>query len=170
MEMQTFEDLFYMEIQELYDVEARLIKALDKMAKAAQSGRLREAFNEHKEETKEHHARLEEIFRDIGRARGSKAAEGIQGLIEEGEKVVSELEQSALRDALLVAAGNRVEHYEIASYGTAVAHAHLLGYTQSATLLEKTLDEEKATDARLSRIAETLVNREALQLGAHQHV
>jgi ferritin-like metal-binding protein YciE len=170
MKTETFEDLFYLQLCELYDVEGRLVQALGKMARAASSGSLRECFTVHKEQTKTHLRRLEEIFRDIGRPRGSKAAEGIAGLVKEGENLIAEQDQSALRDAALIGAGNRVEHYEIASYGTAIAFAHLLGQTRAAELLEQTLEEEKAADARLTSIAEGMVNQEALHLGVHQHV
>ncbi len=170
MKTETFEDLFYLQLCELYDIEGRLVEALGKMARAASSGNLREAFSDHREQTRSHARRLEEIFRSIGRPRVSKSAEGIAGLVKEGEKLIAEQDQSALRDAALIGAGNRVEHYEIASYGTAIAFARLLGHTRAAELLEQTLEEEKATDARLSSLAEGIVNREALQLGAHQHV
>ncbi len=170
MKTETFEDLFYTDLCELYDVEERLVDSLGKMAKAALSANLREAFLDHREQTKIHGRRLERIFRGIDRPRERKSVEGIAGLILEGENLMTEFDQSALRDAALIGAGNRVEHYEIASYGTAVAAARLLGHNQEAELLEETLEEEKETDARLTRIAERIVNREALQLGAHQRV
>lgn len=170
MDIETFEDLFYAQLCELHDVERRLVKALPKMAKASSSGRLREAFEIHFDQTKEHLRRLEEVFNEIRREPQSKPAEGMNGLVLEGEKLIKELDQSPLRDAGLIAAGNRVEHYEIASYGSAATYAHLLGYIESASMLEQTLAEEKEADEMLTRIGEEIVNREALQLGAHQHV
>ena len=170
MRMETLEDLFAAELGDLYDTEERLIKALPKMAKNSSSERLRTAFERHLEQTREHLRRVEQCFGEIGRNVRGATADGIKGLVEEGERIIGEIEQSPLRDAGLIAAGKRVEHYEIAAYTSAVSIARLLGHEKPAGLLEQTLREERETDEKLTSIAEETVNQEALQLGAHQRV
>ena len=168
MAIETLEDLFYKELQGLYDEEQRLVDALPKMARGAASERLREAFQQHLEQTRSHVTRLEECFRDIRRSADTDKASGMKGLIQEGERFMQEIEQSPLRDSALIGAARRVEHYEIAAYTGAVSFARLLGHQKSAQLLEQTLREERETDDKLHEIAATTVNQEALQLGAHQ--
>ncbi len=168
MDIETLEDLFYVELLELYDEERRLVDALPKMARAASSGRLREALEEHLRQTRGHVDRLEECFRDVGKRPKSMEATGMEGLIDEGERVIDTVKQSPLRDAALIGAARRVEHYEIAAYSGAISFARVLGHRSAAELLQQTLDEERAADDNLSEIAETTVNQEALQLGAHQ--
>jgi ferritin-like metal-binding protein YciE len=170
MKVENLEDLFYAQVSELKDVEERLIKALPKMAGAASSENLRRAFQDHLEQTKNHSRRLDQVFQDIGKKEDTKTSDAMKGLIDQGDDVVSHIEQSPLRDAGLISAGNRVEHFEIAAYGTLATMARLLGHNRSAQLLEQTLNEEKEADAKLTRIAEQTVNQEALQLGAHQQV
>ncbi|HJT88646.1 MAG TPA: ferritin-like domain-containing protein, partial [Bryobacteraceae bacterium] len=164
----TLDDLFQMELRELYDEEQRLVKALPKMAAGASSARLREALEEHLEQTKDHVSRLEECFGDLRTKAETELASGMQGLIQEGERVIHTIEQSPLRDAALIGAAQRVEHYEMAAYGGAISFARLLGHEKIARLLEQTLAEERAAGARLAEIAQGTVNQEALQLGAHQ--
>jgi ferritin-like metal-binding protein YciE len=166
VKLETLEDLFLTELRDLYDAEVRLIRALPKIAKACFSERLRLAFQDHWAQTEGQLLRLEEAFRDAEAKPRAGVCYGMKGLIEEAERIIDEADQSALRDAGLIAAGSRVERYEIAAYGTAIEHARLLGYTKSARLLEETLGEEKLADVRLGRIARDAVNEEALESGA----
>jgi len=168
MAINTLEDLFLTQIKDLYDAEKQLVKALPKMAQASSSERLREAFSEHLAQTRGHVERLERIFAELGQRPGGQTCEAMQGLVEEGEEIVDEVGESPLRDAGLIAAGNRVEHYEVAGYGTARTFADMLGHRQAAALLEQTLQEEKKADEKLTRIGEEMVNQEALQYGANQ--
>lgn len=165
MRIETMDDLFIEQIQDLYDAEERLVKALPKMAEACTSSELRNAFEEHLQQTRGHVQRLEQVFSEVGKKAGGETCEAMKGLIEEGEDIIDDIKQSPLRDAGLIAAANRVEHYEMAGYGTARTMAQALGLTRSATLLEQTLEEEKQADAKLTRIAEQRVNQEAIQIG-----
>ena len=165
MKIETMEDLFLEQIRDLYDAEKQLVKALPKMASASSSDRLRQAFDMHLEQTKGHVARLEQIFSQIDQKSGGESCDGMKGLISEGEDVVDDVDKSPLRDAGLIAAGNRVEHYEMAGYGTARTFAQMLGYNDAARLLEQTLEEEKMADQKLTQIAESMVNERALELG-----
>lgn len=168
MKIRGIEDLFLIEIRQLYDTEEKLVKALSKMAKASSSERLRAAFQHHLDQTMGQIQRLESVFAEAGIRASGEPAKTIKGLVDDAEEIISAVDQSPLRDAGLIAAGNCVEHYEIARYGTARDLAYALGYSRSARLLEETLQEEKQADAILTRIAEETVNQEALQLGAHQ--
>ena len=168
MSIETLEDLLIEELQELYDEEQRLVEVLPKMAKNSASGRLREEFQQHLEQTRGHVSRLDECFRELDRNAGPAKAWGMKGLVEEGEHIIDHVDQSPLRDAALIAAARRVEHYEIAAYSGVISFARLLGHEKTARLLDETLREERDTDAKLTEIAETAVNQEALQLGAHQ--
>jgi ferritin-like metal-binding protein YciE len=165
MRIETMEDLFVEQIEDLYDAEQRLVKALPKMAEACTSGELRNAFDEHLQQTRGHVTRLEQIFADIDKKAKGKTCEAMKGLIEEGEDMIDDIKQSPLRDAGLIAAGNRVEHYEMAGYGTARTMAKTLGFNRAADLLQQTIEEEKQADAKLTRIAEQMVNQEALHTG-----
>jgi len=159
----NMEALFLDEIQDLYDAEKQLTKALPKMAKAANSEELRQAFEDHLEQTKGHVERLEQVFEALGeKARGKKCA-AMAGLVKEGEDIVDSTEETAVRDAGLIAGAQKVEHYEIAGYGSARTHAQRLGHSKIANLLEKTLSEEKQADQILNEIAETMVNEEAAE-------
>ena len=168
MKIETLDDLLYKELQELYDEEERLTQALPKMARNTGSARLREAFQQHLAQTLEHVSRLEECFRHLGKKRGRETAIGMKGLIQEGEHAIGHIQMSPLRDAALIGAAKRVEHYEMGAYTGTISFARALGHENIATLLEKTLEEERETDAKLTEIAESTVNQEALQLGAHQ--
>lgn len=160
--VKSMEDLFLEEIRDLYDAEKQIIKALPKMAKATTSEELRTAFNEHLEQTRGHVDRLERIFSELQQKPGGVKCEGMQGLIGEGEELVSMTEAGMVRDAGLISAAQRVEHYEMAGYGSARTFAQLLGHDDAAELLEETLDEEKETDGRLTEIAEEMVNERAV--------
>ena len=165
MKIETMQDLFLEQIEDLYDSEKRLIKALPKMVEASTSGQLRRAFEEHLEQTKEHAQRLERIFDSLHKKAKGQTCEAMKGLIEEGEDVADAIEASPLRDAGLIAAANRVEHYEIAGYGSAETFARMLGHDQAAELLQKTLQEEKDADKKLTGIAESMVNEQAMLAG-----
>ncbi len=170
MKFETMEDLFLDEIQDLYDVEQRLVKALPGMSEAATFPELRRAFQEHLTETEGHVGRLERVFALMGKDPKAKTSDAMKGLVKEGESMIDDIDGSPLRDAALIAAANRVEHYEIAAYGSARTFAQMLGMTEAASLLTQTLQEEKAADQKLTKIAEGLVNDEALRLGNGQRV
>jgi ferritin-like metal-binding protein YciE len=157
----ALEDLFLEELRDMYDAEKQLTRALPKMAKATDSEPLREAFTSHLEETRGQIDRLEKVFRIVGQAPRGKKCEGMQGIIAEGEEAIEELEQPVL-DAALIAGAQKVEHYEIASYGTLAYFAELLEHDDAKKLLGENLEEEKAADEKLTKIAESKVNREAL--------
>jgi len=158
----TMEELFIEELRDLYDAEKQLTKALPKMAKAASSEELRTAFEEHLEQTEGQVGRLEEIFKALGEKATGKTCAAMAGLIKEGNEIAQEIEESAVRDAGLIAAAQKVEHYEISGYGSARTHAELLGNDEAVSLLEETLEEEKSTDERLTELAESIINEEAV--------
>jgi ferritin-like metal-binding protein YciE len=157
----TFHDAFIDELRDTYDAERQLTKALAKLAKAATSPDLREAFETHLEETKGQIERLEEVFEGLEEKVRGKHCEGIAGIIEEGKALMEEDFDDATLDAGLIAAGQRAEHYEIAAYGTLVAWAKTMGHTDAAALLQENLDEEKAANAKLSELAEGGINQGA---------
>jgi len=163
MKIESMEDLFIEQIADLYDAEKRLVKALPKMAEASTSSQLRQGFESHFEQTKGHVSRLERIFGELGKEAKSQTCDAMKGLISEGEDMISDIEESPLRDAGLIAAANRVEHYEIAAYGSARSFAETLGLNNAVSLLEQTLEEEKQADQKLTRIAESMINNEALR-------
>ena len=160
----NMEALFLDEIQDLYDAEKQLTKALPKMAKAAHSDELRRAFEDHLEQTKGHVERLEQVFEALGETAHSKKCAAMAGLVKEGEEIVESTEETAVRDAGLIAGAQKVEHYEIAGYGSARTHAQRLGHAKIVSLLEKTLSEEKQADSILNEIAETVINDEAAEM------
>jgi ferritin-like metal-binding protein YciE len=160
--MQTLEDMYIDLLKDLYSAEKQLVKALPKIAKAAQSSDLQKAFQEHLRQTEGHVERIERIFTDLeGSPRGKKCV-GMEGLIEEGSELMKEDAEPEVMDAGLIAAAQKVEHYEIASYGTARAWAQRLGYNDAARLLQQTLEEESMANEKLTRIAESHVNVEAM--------
>ena len=165
MKEKSLQDLFNEEIEDLFDAENQIVKALPKVAKAAAAKELRSALEAHLEQTKEHVVRLERVFAAIGRDAKRKKCEGMKGLLEEGEEIINELEQSSVRDVGLIAAAQKVEHYEISGYGTARTLAALLGHHEAVELLQETLDEEKAADEKLTEIAEAAINIEAAEGG-----
>ncbi|MGB6943793.1 MAG: ferritin-like domain-containing protein [Bryobacteraceae bacterium] len=163
MKIESMEDLFLEQIADLYDAEKRLVKALPKMAEASTSQSLGQALQSHLLETEGHVTRLEKIFGMLGKDPKGQTCDAMKGLISEGEDIVSDIDKSALRDAGVIAAANRVEHYEIAAYGSARTFAQTLGLTQAAALLEQTLQEEKKADQKLTQLAESMINEEALR-------
>lgn len=150
MKNESLHDLLLEEMKDIYDAEQQLTKALPKMAKAATSPELKEAFEEHLAVTKEQIQRLEQGFEMLGEKPKTKACKAMKGLIAEGEDVMEEHEASSLLDAALVGSAQRVEHYEIAAYGTVCAYADALGHTELSALLQQSLQEEQQTDAMLS--------------------
>lgn len=162
MKIDTLQKLFVEELRDLYSAENQLLKALPKMAKTASSDELKQAFEDHLEETKEHVARLDEIFRGLDESPKGKTCKAMQGLVEEGSEILEEEGEQAVLDAGIIAAAQKVEHYEMASYGTVRAWATLLGDEEAADLLQQTLEEEGEANKRLSELAEEIVNPGAL--------
>ena len=153
-------ELYIDELKDLYSAENQLVKALPKLAKASSSDELREGFTEHLEQTKGHVQRLEQIFDMLGESPKGKKCAGMVGLVEEGAEVMEEDFEGSVMDAALIGAAQRVEHYEIAAYGTVRAFAETLGETEHVSLLEATLAEEKETDEKLTELA-SQINQEA---------
>ncbi len=158
MALDTLHDLFVHELKDLYSAEMQLTKALPKMADAANSEELQQAFAHHLQETETHVQRLEEIFRELQVSPRGKKCVGMEGLVEEGKEVMKEDAADWVLDAALIGAAQRVEHYEIAAYGTARDHAEKLGLYPLAQLLQETLNEEGAADKKLTEIAANSVN------------
>ncbi len=164
-ETNPLEELLVDELKDLYSAEKQIVAALPKMAKAASSPDLRRAFERHLEETRRQVERLEQIGGDLEVRLTGKKCKGMEGLIDEGKELLEEdLDENAL-DAGLIGAAQKVEHYEMAAYGTARTHANLLGYKKAAKLLQQTLDEEGATDKKLTALADSLINVEAVTAG-----
>jgi ferritin-like metal-binding protein YciE len=157
----TLHDAFIDELRDAYDGERQLTKALTKLAKAARSPQLREAFESHLEETQGQIERLEQVFEGLDEKVRGKHCEGIAGIVEEGKSIMEEDFDDDTMDACLIAAGQRAEHYEMGAYGTLVAWARAMGHTDAANLLQETLDEEKAADKKLSSLAEGGINQRA---------
>src|SRR4051812_11336918 len=157
----TLQDLFNDTLKDIYFAEKKILTALPKMAKAAQSEELRAAFEKHEAETEDQVARLEQVFAEMGEAPRGKNCPAILGIIEEGQEIMKEYKGNPALDAGLLSAAQAVEHYEISRYGTLKTWAGELGLRESVKLLDATLKEEKKTDEALTRLAETLVNQEA---------
>jgi ferritin-like metal-binding protein YciE len=157
----TLDDLLCDQLQDLYDAEQQLTKALPQMAEAANSPQLKQAFQKHLQETNYQVNRLEQVFRLMGKEPKSKTCDAMKGLVSEGNHVIKAEGDAEVRDAALIAAAQKVEHYEIAAYGTARTFAQRLGLDAAAELLQATLDEEGATDKKLTQLAEAGINREA---------
>src|SRR5687767_12465477 len=157
----SLHDAFIDELRDTYDAEKQVLKALPKMAKAAGSEDLREAFESHLEETRGQVDRLEQVFASLDEKVRGKHCDGVAGIIEEGKSIMEEDFEETTMDACLIAAAQRVEHYEMAAYGTLVAWAEAMGRSDAAGLLQQTLDEEKAADEKLSALAESGINQEA---------
>jgi len=158
----TLHDAFIDELRDSYDGEKQLTKALAKLAKAATSPPLREAFEVHLEETQGQIERLEQVFELLEEKARGKHCDGIAGIVEEGKSIMEEDFDETTMDACLIAAGQRAEHYEMAAYGTLVAWANAMGHTEAAKLLQQTLDEEKAADKKLSGLAQGGINQGAV--------
>ena len=159
--LDSLEELFKDELKEIFDAEKQLTKALPKLAKKATSTELQTAFEDHLQETEMHVERLEQVFDQLGMAPRARASKAMRNLIAEGSDMIAEAEDDATRDALMIAAAQKVEHYEIAAYGTLRTWANVLGRRDAAGLLDETLDEEKETDQRLTQIAESSINEAA---------
>jgi ferritin-like metal-binding protein YciE len=162
MKLESLRDLLVEQLQDLYDAEHRITKALPKMAKAATSAELKAAFQKHLTETEGQVRRLEQVFEALGEKAKKKTCKAMQGLIEEGEETIKEEAEPEVRDAALIAAAQRVEHYEMAGYGTVSAYAKLLNEGAVLKLLQATFAEEKATDEALTELAESTINLEAV--------
>ncbi len=163
-EATTLHDAFIDELRDTYDAERQLTKALPKLAKAASSPELRQAFESHLEETRVQIERLESVFESLDEKVRGKHCDGIAGIIEEGSAIMQEDFDETTMDACLIAAGQRAEHYEIAAYGTLVAWARAMGHSDAADTLQESLEEEKAADEKLSALAEGGINQEAANI------
>ena len=162
MKMKTLQDLFVDTLKDTYDAEHQITKALPKMVKAASTPELKMAFEQHLQQTDEHIKRLEQVFDGMGKKATRKSCAGMKGLIEEGSELMKEDAEPDVLDAGLIAAAQKVEHYEIAAYGTLSAYANLLGESNAARLFHETMEEEKQTDEKLTKLAERSVNIEAV--------
>jgi len=162
VEINSLRELYIDQLRDLYDAENQLIKALPRMAKEASSDELRQAVEEHLEQTRGQAERLEQIFEQLREKPKGKKCKGMQGVIEEGKETLEEDMEEDTKDAAIIAAAQRVKHYEIAGYGTARTYANLLGENEAAELLEETLNEEKETDQKLTQLAEE-INVEAAE-------
>ncbi len=161
MKFNNLHDLFVEQLRDMYDAEQRLVKALPKMAKAASCAELRAGFEQHLEQTKNHVTRLEQVFAQMGEKAKTETCPAMKGLIEEGDDIAGAGGCDEARDAGLIAAAQKVEHYEIASYGTLCTWAQQLGQHSAFDLLHQTLEEEKATDEKLTQMAESKINLQA---------
>jgi ferritin-like metal-binding protein YciE len=162
IELNSLKDLLINQMEDLYDAEYRLTDALPKMADAASSPELRNAFTTHLQQTKGHITRLDQAFRQLGHSPKRETCEAMKGLVSEGSEIISAKGDSAVKDAALIAAAQRVEHYEMAGYGSARTFAQRLGLTEVARLLQETLNEEEQTDKLLTQIAEQHINVQAM--------
>ncbi len=167
MKLESLRDLLVEQLQDLYDAESRITKALPKMAKAATSPALKAAFEKHLAETEGQVKRLEQVFKVLGHPVKGKKCEGMAGLIGEGKKIMEEDAEPSVLDAALIAAAQKVEHYEIAAYGCVCTYAEMLGYEEAHELLGQNLDEEETTDEKLTALAESVINVEA-ELGEEE--
>ncbi|HLI30485.1 MAG TPA: DUF892 family protein [Terriglobia bacterium] len=166
MTIQTVEDLFLNGLQYIYDAEKQLVRALPELAAAACEPQLRQAFEQHLQDTKEHVGRIEEVFKRIGAAPKAQPNGVVEQMRQEVTQMIANIDQPQVLDAALVVAGNQVEHYEMAAYGSLHTFAQLLGHEDVAGILQKTLEEEKKTSAKLAEIGESQVNIQALHKSA----
>jgi ferritin-like metal-binding protein YciE len=164
MELETLKDLYIHELKDLYSAENQLLKALPKMARAATDEELAKGFSDHLSQTEEHAARLETILESHDESRRGPKCKGMEGLIKEGDEMIKEEAEDEVRDAGLISAAQRVEHYEMAGYGCARTYAELLGDSEGAKMLQMTLDEEAATDQKLTKLAKSTINLEAVSV------
>ncbi len=163
MKLETLQDLYIHELKDLYSAENQLIKALPKMAKAANNEKLSAGFKKHLEETKVHAERLVEVLKSHDESTRGPKCQGMEGLLKEGQDMIEEEADEEVRDAGLISAAQRVEHYEIAGYGCARTYAELLGDKNGAKILQKTLDEEALTDRKLTDLAKSTINIAAVE-------
>jgi ferritin-like metal-binding protein YciE len=162
MSLDTLENLYISELRDLYSAENQLLKALPKMAKGASSPELKDAFEQHLKQTKGHVKRLEQLFEQLDESPKGKTCQAMKGLIEEGSEILNEDGEESVLDAGMIVAAQKVEHYEIASYGSVRTFANLLGHDEAARLLQSTLEEESQTNEVLNQLAEGIVNPETL--------
>ncbi len=160
-EVTSFQELYQEQLRDLYSAENQIIEALPKMVEAAANDQLKQGFQMHLEQTKEQARRLEQIFSRMGQDPGGHTCKAMQGLVAEGKESLKEVQAGPVLDAALIAAAQRIEHYEMAGYGTAKTFAKQAGDAESVSLLEQTLEEEKQTDEKLTQVAESLVNPQA---------
>ena len=161
--MESLEELLQEELKDIYDAEKQLTKALPKLAKKATTPDLQDAFEEHLRQTQQHMERLEQVFDQLGMPVKGKTCKGMKNLIAEGNDMIADADDDATRDAIMIASAQKVEHYEIAAYGTMRTWANVLGHREIASMLEDTLEEEKETDQKLTGIAEGFVNQAATE-------
>jgi ferritin-like metal-binding protein YciE len=163
MKMESLRELYIQELKDLYSAESQILKALPEMAKAASHPELQSAFQEHLEQTRLQKERLEQIFDALDESPRGKTCKGMKGILAEGKELLEEDAEPAVLDAGMIAAAQHVEHYEIAGYGCVRTYAEQLGFHEAANLLQQTLNEEEATDRKLTELAERLVNVEAAE-------
>lgn len=168
MSLDNLSALFLNELKDVYNAEKQILTALPRMAKAAESPELADAFTWHRKETEGHVARLEQIFQQIGQTARGKKCKGMEGLLEEGKEILEEDGNASVIDAALISAAQRVEHYEMAAYGCLRTYADLLGYTEAVGLLEQTLAEEEAADKKLTDLGEGGINAAAVAAGGEE--
>jgi ferritin-like metal-binding protein YciE len=161
MKMETLQELYLEQLRDIYDAENQLVKALPKMAKTATNDELKAAFEQHLDQTQEHVARLDRIFEELGEKPKGQKCEAMKGLVEEGKQMMEEDADEDVMDAGLICAAQKIEHYEIATYGCLRTYAEMLGYDDQADLLQETLDEEKDTDDNLTELAVSVINVDA---------
>jgi ferritin-like metal-binding protein YciE len=166
MSLDSLDKLFLEELKDIYNAEKQILRALPRMAKAAESPQLQQAFTKHLKETEGQVQRLERVFQALGQSARGKTCKGMQGLLEEGKEVLEKEGEAPVIDAALIASAQRVEHYEIAAYGCLRTYAQLLGYSEAEQLLQQTLQEEEATDKKLTQLGESGINEAAAAAGA----
>ena len=166
MQIQTMQELYVDVLKDLYDAEQQILRALPKMAKAAHSEELRDGFQEHLAQSQTHLERLDQVFEQLGRTAQRKKCKAIEGLLEEGKELMDSVSDPEVLDAGLIAAAQKVEHYEIATYGCARTYAELLDQGGASELLQQTLDEEKMTDQKLTELAVNQINLDAAEEGS----
>ena len=163
MQLNNLKDLYLEQLRDLYSAEGQLISALPEMAQAAKHSELKKGFEQHLDETRQQKQRLEEVFSALGASPGGEHCEAMEGLVKEGKEILSMQGDASVKDAALIAAAQRVEHYEIAGYGTVCTFAEMLGRSEDKMTLAKTLEAEKATDEKLTKLAKQVVNPDALK-------
>ena len=162
-ERETLQKLYLEQLRDLHSAEEQILEALPKMAEKAKHPELKRAFQQHNQQTEQQLQRLEQLFQQLGEKAEGHVCKGMKGLIAEGDETMKEFKDSDVLDAALIAAAQRVEHYEMAGYGCARTYAHLLGMDEQASVLQRTLDEEGETDHKLTELAETVINIDALK-------
>ena len=166
MSLDSLEKLFLEELKDIYNAEKQITRALPRMAKAAESPELQQAFTKHLKETEGQIQRLERVFKELGQAARGKKCKGMEGLLEEGKEMMEEEGEPQVVDAALISAAQKVEHYEIAAYGCLRTYAELLGFSEAAQLLQQNLQEEEAADKKLTQLGESGINQAAATAGA----